>query len=201
MKRAGCDNLRSSSMFQSAALWCFVGALLCLTGCGDGADDGPGSPTPIPPAPRLVQQGSFALAAPDGDSVHFAVAPIPESSGGLWEATVDWGSGTNTLWMWVTNGVCTAEQFAKPECPFEAACQCDLTVRSESATPKPRLLAIPNAPAATRTLIVANLGPREETVTYRVMLTSTSLRANTVSTVDGAGSRSSIVATKQRRSW
>ena len=80
-------------MFQSVALWCFVGALLCLTGCGDGANDGPGSPTPIPPAPRLVQQGSFALAAPDGDSVHFAVAPLPQSSGGLWRPRSTGGAG------------------------------------------------------------------------------------------------------------
>jgi hypothetical protein len=134
--------------------------------------------------------------------VQFAVAPITESSGVLWEATADWTSGSNTLWMWVANGVCTAEEFAKPECPSEAACQCQFAIRSEAGTPKPRVLAIPNATAATRTLIVANLGPGEETVTYRVMVTSANLQVNAVSpagAVDGSGS--SVVAVKKVSNW
>lgn len=202
MQRARCGNPRTPSKFKGVALWCCVCAVHCITGCGEGSNGGPGSPSPVQPPPRVLQQGSFALAAPDADFVRFALAPITESSGGLWEATVDWASGTNTLWMWVTNGVCTTEQFAKPECPFEAACQCEFAIRSEAATPKPRVLTIPNAPPATRTLIVANLGPLEEMVTYRVMLTPANLHSNAVSQVDVlGGSRSSVVATKKMSKW
>ena len=196
---ADCDRPRTSSRLQGLALWCAVGALLCTTACGEESNGGLG-PSP-PPAPRVVQQGSFALGAPDGESVHFAIAPIAESSGALWEATADWTAGTNTLWMWVTNGVCTPEQFALPECPFEAECPCQFAIRSEVATPKPRVLAIPNATAAARTLIVANLGPGEETVNYRVTVTSANLQVNAVSPVGAVDGSRATAGVKKMSRW
>lgn len=78
----------------------------------------------------------------------------------------------------VAEGSCTVEQFALPECPFEAACPCQFVVRCETATPKPRVLSIANARSATRMLIVANLGPREESIEFRVTLTPSSLLAS-----------------------
>jgi len=92
---------------------------------------------------------------------------------------------------WVANGVCTAQQFARDDCPFEATCPCQFTIRSEVATPKPRVLTIPNAPGGTRTLIVVNLGPKEETATYRVMLTP----GSTASSVAALSSSSAGVST------
>jgi hypothetical protein len=121
----------------------------------------------------VLQQGSFALSAPTDDSFYFALAPVTDSVAGLWEANVDWAINTNIVWMWVADGVCTVEQFAQPECPDEPTCPCRFAIRSETATPKPRVLTIPNAPGGTRTLIVANLGPREEAVQYRVTLLPT----------------------------
>jgi hypothetical protein len=122
----------------------------------------------------VLQQGSFALRAPIEDSIYFALAPVTESGAGLWEANVDWAINTNTVWMWVADGVCAVEQFAQPECPDDPTCPCRFAIRSETPTPKPRILTIPNASGGTRTLIVANLGPREETVQYRVTLQRTS---------------------------
>lgn len=153
-----------------------VGALcvvVLLVSCGGGGSSS--SPTPVAPSPRLLQSGPFSLKAPQSDGAFFALTTVTDPAAGRWEATVDWTFATNTVWMWVANGVCTVEQFSKPECPFEASCPCQFTIRSETATPKPRVLTIPNAPGGTRTLIVMNLGPREESVIYSVTLTSSSV--------------------------
>ncbi|HLG59710.1 MAG TPA: hypothetical protein VI485_30505 [Vicinamibacterales bacterium] len=158
-----------------------------LASCGGGDNGSPTAPTPTPPAPRVIQQGNFALAAPAGGSIFFAVTTVTDSAAGRWEASVDWGSEANTLWMWVADGVCTVEQFARPECPSEATCPCRFAIRSEIATPKPRLLTIPGAAGGTRTLIVANLGPREETAQYRMTLTPGGL--------DAGEGRQSVAAT------
>ncbi len=162
--------------------------------CGKDSEPAPTAPTPAPPAPRLLLQGSFALRAPTDDFVNFALVPVTDATSGLWQANVDWAIETNTLWMWVTDGVCTGEQFARPECPFESTCPCRVTVRSETATPKPRVLTIPGAPGGTRTLIVANLGPREEAVQYSVTLQRSSSLSplNSLTSAANAGSGSRV---------
>lgn len=153
-----------------------VFATIVLVACG-GSETNPVSPTvPVspapPPAPRLIQQGSVPMGAPTDDSYHFFVTPITDGASGRWDATVDWSNEANTLWIWVADGVCTVDQFASDACPFDAACPCRFVSRSETATPKPRVLTIPGASGGTRTLIVANLGPGAETVQYRVTLTA-----------------------------
>jgi len=175
---------------------CLLWASLSVVSCGGGESGGnPVSSTQVS-APRLLQQGNFSLPAPDEDGAFFAQTAITDPSAGLWEATVDWAIATNTLWMWVANGTCTVEQFARPDCPFEVTCPCQFTIRSETATPKPRVLTIPNAPGGTRTLIVLNLGPREEEATYRVMLTPSSLLGGVFSTT---GDRSDARAVTGRK--
>ena len=178
------------------ALLCAIGTLIVVAACGgDNDSNSPAAPStvtpapapaPTPPSPRLVQQGTMNLSAPKDDTVHFSLASITDNASGRWETTVDWTDPANELWMWVANGVCTAQQFARDDCPFEATCPCQFTIRSEVATPKPRVLTIPNAPGGTRTLIVVNLGPKEETATYRVMLTPGST-ASSVAALSSSG--------------
>jgi hypothetical protein len=88
--------------------------------------------------------------------------------------------------MWVADGACSAEKFAQPECPFEAACPCQFAVRSETATPKPRVLTIPNASGGTRNLIVLNFGPGEESISYTVKLMSSGLLTDDGAAAAGA---------------
>lgn len=158
-------------------LWALAAlyALTFVVACKDRPDSNPVSPTVAPPALRVLQQGNLRLAAPTDDSLFFALTTITDAAAGRWEASVDWTSEANTLWMWVADGACSVEQFARPECPSEATCPCRFAIRSETATPKPRVLAIPGAAGGIRTLIVANLGPREETAQYRVTLSSSSI--------------------------
>ena len=112
---------------------------------------------------------------PTPDAVYFGLTTITNSTLGQW------------AWMWVAEGTCSIQQFAQPECPLTPACAYQSVVRSETATPKPRVLSIANARSATRTLIVANLGPREESIEFRVMLTPSSLLASDrVSTPDAS---------------
>src|SRR5262245_41929853 len=185
---------------------CFaIATMLVVAACGgDGGSSSPttpSSPTPVtpvpapaPPSPRLVQQGTMSLSAPQGESVYFALAAITDNASGRWEATVDWTDPANELWMWVANGVCTAQQFARDDCPFEATCPCQFAVRSETAAPKPRVLTIPNAGGGTRTLVVVNLGPKEETATYRVTLTP----GGSASSVAAVSATSSGVSTGRK---
>ena len=178
----------------SAHIALAIGTLIVVAACGgDNNSNSPAAPTTVTPAPapaptpRLVQQGTMNLSAPKDDTVHFSLASITDNASGRWETTVDWTDPANELWMWVANGVCTTQQFARDDCPFEATCPCQFTIRSEVATPKPRVLTIPNAPGGTRTLIVVNLGPKEETATYRVMLTPGST-ASSVAALSSSGS-------------
>jgi hypothetical protein len=183
-----------------AGAFCVV---VLLVSCGGSGSGSPVSPT-AGSGPRLLQQGGFSLNAPQDDGgLFFALTTITDPAAGRWEATVNWTFETNTMWMWVANGVCTADQFSRDECPFEASCPCQFTIRSETATPKPRVLTIPNAPGGARTLIVMNLGPREESGTYSVTLTSSSMisgeGAPASSTSSGSASAVSIGRKSVRR--
>lgn len=100
--------------------------------------------------------------------------------------------------MWLANGACTVAQFAQPECPSEPSCPCQFTVRSETALPKPRVLTIPSAPGGNRTLIVANLGPGDDTIDYRVMLTSSSNLSERRPAEDAGGSSGVSLGRKTR---
>ena len=160
---------------------------VCVASCGGGDSSRPGSPTaptpPVtstPPAPRILALGGFTLGAPANDSVFFGLLPVTDPAAGNWEATVDWTFQENTLWVYVANGSCTVEQFASDACPGSASCPCQFAVRSETATPKPRVLSIANAPGGTRTLIIMNLGPREESGSLVVRLTPTTTSTSSV---------------------
>ena len=158
-----------------------------LVSCGGDSDGDGGSAassltSPGPSTPQLIDQADFVLSAPTADGYFFGVTEITTFSPGEWEATVDWTLPTNTLYMYVATGSCTPVQFASADCPFGPACPCQFAVRSEVATPKPRVLTIQNAAAGTRTLILWNLGPAAESGNYSVRLTSTTAATTSVAT-------------------
>jgi hypothetical protein len=79
---------------------------------------------------------------------------------------------------------------------WRASCPCQFVVRSETTAPKPRVLTIEGAQGGTRTLILINLGPREESVTYRVMLATRSGSLAGAQSALSAGARGRAVGTK-----
>lgn len=144
--------------------------ILALPGCGGGSDGvtTPPSPTPTPgPVRTLVTQGAQAISAPDDRFTYFRTVPFTTPFPGTLEVTVNWTFPTNEVWMYVSSGVCTSQQFTS--CPG-TECQCQFLVSSEVSTPKPRLLTIPNAPAGSRSLFIWNLGPREESVDFQIYI-------------------------------
>jgi hypothetical protein len=151
-----------------------VAVSLGLVSCGDG---GTTPPTPVPtptPAPvrTVVAQGSFAIEAPDEELSYYRSRLIKTTATGTLETTVNWTYPTNAVWMYLTEGDCTDDQFDNLDCPGGPTCECRFIVLSETETPKPRVLTVSNASAGTRTLIVWNLGPQEESCSFQAVLTT-----------------------------
>jgi hypothetical protein len=163
----------TSASVRSARGAVVVAAMAWIAGCGGGGDrvtNPPVTPTPGPVL-SVVGQGNFTLSAPDEESSFFIRRVFNTSASGVLETTVDWTYATNTLLMYLAEGECTSDQFASDDCPGPA-CACRFSVTSEQAAPKPRVLSLANASAGTRTLIVWNIGPREDAGSYQAVLTS-----------------------------
>jgi hypothetical protein len=144
----------------------------------------------------VVAEGSFTLSKPDPDgTTYFRTRIFNTAKVGALETSVDWTYSSNELWMYMADGECTVDQFASLDCPGPA-CACKFSVASEAAVPKPRLLTVPNASSGTRTLVIWNLGPREDACAYQAVLTSTV--AALAATARGTGE--SEMARKERPS-
>jgi hypothetical protein len=154
-------------------------ALALLVACGGSSVTAPPTPvaTPTPgPVRTVVAQGNLTVSAPSSHYTYFKRALISTTAAGTLATTVDWTYPTNTLWMYMAEGECTADQFASDDCPGPA-CACKFSVESEADTPKPRVLTVPNASPGGRTLIIWNLGPTEEACSYQAVLTTTGTAA------------------------
>lgn len=146
-----------------------IAIVVVLPGCGGGGSDVTGPPTPTPtPAPvrTVLASGSTALVVEQ-----FIVVPFTASGAGTLDATVDWTFASDLLLMYITQGDCTGAQFATDVCPDDPACACRFAVRSENPFMKPRLLTLANAAAGPYTLIVWNLGPNDESISFQIGLT------------------------------
>jgi len=143
--------------------------ILALPGCGGGDKvTTPPTPTPAPaPVRSLVTRGTATILGPDDRFTYFRAIPFTTQFPGTVEVTVDWTYSTNTVWIFVSSGVCTAEQFKS--CPG-AACECPFLVASQTSTPKPRVLNLPSTAAGSRSLFIWNLGPREESVDFQIFI-------------------------------
>ncbi len=151
---------------------------LVLAGCGSGSAS-PTAPTPVPtpaPAPTksLIAEGGIPSLSPRfiGD------ASFTTSTTGDLEIRVQWKSAANHIVVYV----------AKGECPFEklVADKCNIVALSESTTPKPRVLTVSGATAADYVLWIGNVGPREDSPTYKVFLTTGGSASTVESGLGGA---------------
>jgi hypothetical protein len=118
----------------------------------------------------VLTSGSTPLAVEE-----FLVASFDTTTSGVGslEATVDWTFASNRLFMYISHGVCTVDQFSADVCPFDPACGCRFAVRAENPFMKPRVLTHPTAATGPYTLIVWNLGPEDESISFQVALTRT----------------------------
>jgi hypothetical protein len=168
--------LRTSRLVVAAALSTTVGA--CGGGGGGSGSPVSGTPvTPTPPPPVVVVQGSgYALEAG-----FTARSTFTTTRGGALDATVDWTFATNDVDVLITRG----------DCSFDAleADQCSILGFAISETAKPEKIRIDSADAGLFTLFIENLGERDESLSYQVVL---SPRA----TGDGGVSASSRVVSR-----
>jgi hypothetical protein len=142
--------------------------------CGGGGSSNPTQvPTPTPaPVRTVVAQGTIEVDGPDDDSTYYDYVTFRTTGSGTLETTVNWTYPSNTVFMYVAEGDCTGSKFANDDCPGGPTCECQFSAMSEATNPKPRVLTVSNASAGLRTLVIWNLGPREEACSYQAVLTS-----------------------------
>ena len=134
---------------------------LALCACGGGGVTPAPLPTPTPtpvPPPRVVSQGSTGLEAGMIGRTVFTT-----TLSGRLDATVNWTFVEDDLDVYVARGECTFEQFFGDQCPPAGF--------SESETAKPEMVTVQGAAPGSYTLFVGNLGPRDESLSWQVVLT------------------------------
>lgn len=173
----------TNSMAKSAHVFSGLTAIclaLALPRCGEPLHTSCCVP---PPVLTLVTQGSGTLGAPEANGkTHFLVVPFTASSIGTLNVNVSWTLPSNKVWALLGGGSCTAEQFAVPACPNDPGCPCEFDRRFEpggggsvNAMPDGSTAMVFSGgkqPPGTFTLVISNLGPREEMVSYRVEVAS-----------------------------
>ena len=93
------------------------------------------------------------------------VDPFTTAQKGDLDITVDWTFPEDIIAALVSKGSCTIDQINASQCTLISSSQ-------ESATPKPRVITITGVAAGTYQLYVGNRGPRTETLSVQVGLTT-----------------------------
>jgi hypothetical protein len=147
-----------------------VGLLLALVACGDDASvtmpPTPAPPTPVPATPTpatLVLQGQQDLPAPSNPKGGTTLAnwDFTTPVDGTLDVTISYLNDTSNILIWVTDRVCNKWQFERDECFY-------LTKSVEGT--RPRQLTATGVKAGGYSLFVANDGPHDEQVGYKVAL-------------------------------
>ncbi len=151
------------SEWRRLSVFALAGVLaLSLAGCGGDSPTTPVTPPPTPPppppAPSVVSQGvGLSLEAETLGRLVFTTI-----ASGTLRATVDWTFSESDIDVGLFGGECSFEQFLAGQCPMIAI--------SASTTAKPEVIT-GSAPVGTYTLFIENTTPRDETVSYQVVLT------------------------------
>jgi hypothetical protein len=168
--------------------------LLALFACGEDTSPTtaptPAAPTPAPPTPTpaaLVIQGQESLLAPPNPRGGTTIAKwdFTTPATGTVGVTISYLYDTSKILVFVTDRKCNKYQFERDECFY-------LTKSGEGA--RPRVLSASDVKAGTYTLFVANDGPYDEVVGYKVTLLPSSngdgrlsARPSSSSAASGAG--------------
>jgi hypothetical protein len=146
-----------------------AGLLLALVAC---SDETPTSvPTPAsavpsaapstPPPGSLVMEGEEPVTAPTGKGTRIVKWDVSLPVSGTLEATIGYLHDDSQIGVWITDRQCTLWQFDRDECFY-------LTKSLEG--PRPRTLRATGVRAGDYSLFVANDGPHDEQIAYRVTL-------------------------------
>lgn len=147
-----------------------AGLLLVLFACGEDTSPtttpSPVPSTPVPPTPTpasLVIQGQEAFPAPPNlrGGTTLMKWDFTTPAAGRVDVTISYVYDTSKILVWVTDRQCNKWQFERDECFY-------ITKSGEGA--RPRVLTASGVKAGTYTLFVANDGPYDEVVAYKVTL-------------------------------
>lgn len=141
--------------------WRTVGGAALVGLFFNSACTNPSQPESVP-QPAILHTGTCSpLPANDicnGEFLSFAPGTL--------RITVDWTSSTDSIQVFLSQGrPCAVSQINSGHCTF-------LAMTPPGTTPKPKILTVPNLLAGTYTLYIGNLGPRSESVSDQVTLTS-----------------------------
>ena len=158
---------------KTLALAAGLAFALALGGC-DGKDNGctsnptgPGcsttTTTTLPAQTRtIIGTGSCTDV---GVNVLCFFDPFTTTQRGDLDVTVDWTFPEDVIQVLVSKGSCTLDQINASQCTF-------ISSNQESATPKPRVVTIKGVAAGTYQLYVGNRGPKTESFSAQVGLTT-----------------------------
>jgi hypothetical protein len=138
-------------------------AVSALQGCGS---DNPVAPPVAPPPPPTPVTTTVAEGSGGGLGEGFlGTVPFRIASAGTIRATVDWTFPASTIYVYITSGPCSIDQFNDRACRVFAV--------SQTAAPKPRVLTVTNAAAGEYALHIGNFAGDVEAVSWHVSVTST----------------------------
>jgi hypothetical protein len=146
-------------MTHHTSLTGMAAALILLSACS-GSNPAAPSPGTATPSTRTVVEGNDSLSVGFARATFFSI-----DRAGTLEATVDYTSASSQIAVWIARGKCTFEQFDAEQCSFAA-----LSMSGD----KPRHVTATGVEKGDYTLIMGNLGPIEERVSFRVVLTAAS---------------------------
>ena len=133
-----------------------------LSACGDGPTkpeiDASPSPSPTPVTEVLVEGGG-ALGQLMLGSLSFDT-----TKSGKLDVIVDWTDAANDVDVYLAKGSCSFDQFV--------TAQCNMMAFSESTIAKPEKISASDMTPGAYTLLVGNIGPTDESVSFQVLLTS-----------------------------
>ena len=130
-----------------------------LAACGGDSPSAPTAPPTAPPPQRtLVAQGSRSDIPPFAEGNLAFVVLVQTTATGTLEATVDWTFASNKVVLAWASGNCGQS----PDCT---------PLFQDAALNKPKTLSAPNLAAGTYSLVIANLGTTNESVSYQVVFT------------------------------
>jgi hypothetical protein len=169
---------------RTLALAAGLAFALTLGACGGSSS--PAAPVAPPPTTLPAQTRtviSTGSCTDVGVNILCFFSPFTTTQRGDVDVTVDWTFPEDRIQLMVSTGSCTLDQINGNQCSY-------ITTSPASTTPKPRVLTVKGVAAGTYQLYVGNRGPKTESLSVQVGLTTPGTASSSAATrIESAISR------------